>query len=81
MNAKIQSPTNDEITLVKRNGKTSIVTQEEFNKLNEGEKQLVVQIEASLASLEVYEQNGISNYFAIFIYKVNKKIFSDGNIR
>jgi len=72
MNAKIQSPTNDEITLVKRNGKTSIVTQEEFNKLNEGEKQLVVQIEASLASLEVYEQNGISNYFAIIDYNSSK---------
>jgi len=74
MNAKTYTSNEDgEITLVKRNGKTSIVNQDEFNKLSQDEKQLVIQIEASLASLEIYEENGINNYFAIIDYNSEKK--------
>ena len=74
MNAKTFTSNGDgEITLVKRNGKTSIMAQNEFDKLSQGEKQLVIQIEASLASLEVYEKNGVTNYFAIIDYNSTKK--------
>jgi hypothetical protein len=56
-NTNVKITNNVEITLNERNGKLSIVTEEEYNSASEFNKKMINQIDASIAALDVLKLN------------------------